>query len=71
MYRYAKRNKINFIDEVSAKLDINIESSFEFLINNVHKLQMELVRQEKKPLRTLKLSLEKELEIERKQEQEK
>ena len=52
-------------------MDINIEESFEFLIRNVHRIQTDLVQQNKKPLNTLRLTIEKEIELERKREQEK
>mmetsp|Transcript_18540 Transcript_18540/g.20684 ORF Transcript_18540/g.20684 Transcript_18540/m.20684 type:complete len:89 (+) Transcript_18540:329-595(+) len=68
---YAKRNKLIFLDEVSAKLDIGVNESFDFLINMVHQTQMELVQQNKKPLNTLRLTIEKEIEISRKKEQDK
>ena len=57
---YAKRNKVIFVDEVSAKLDINVAETFEFLINLVHQTQLSLVQQDKKTLKSLKLTYEQE-----------
>ena len=68
---YGKRNNIMILDEWSAMLDINIQESFDFLINLVHKTQMELVKQNKRSMRTIKLSIEQEIEIERKREKDK
>ena len=70
-YDYAKRNKIIFLDEVSAKLDINIQESFDLMIDLVHKVQLDLVQQQKKTLKSLRLTYEQEIEIERKREADK
>ena len=70
-YDYAKRNKIIFLDEVSAKLDINIQESFDLMIDLVHKVQIDLFQQQKKTLKSLRLTYEQEIEIERKREADK